>query len=344
MSKINFSKFNILYITGKKSFEFSGAKKYLIENIAKTKKINRFNDFSANPKFDDVKKGVKFFKEGNYNCIVAIGGGSVIDMGKLISFFVQKGIDEFSSTVGEPFFTSCPVIAIPTTAGSGSEETHFAVIYNKGVKYSIAHSSLKPIHKILNPNLAFNCSREQKLFSALDAFCQSIESYWSKSASNQSRKYALKALTLINENLENGLVNNDFNSFKKIVKGSNYAGKAINISKTTACHALSYFFTSKFSIPHGQAVAMIMPYVFDYHYKNMKDSKVMRELVRVLGFKSIDFYHEFRIYFSKLGLVYEFKELGIDLELNLVQLEKNVNQERLNNNPIKINISKLFIR
>ena len=76
----------------------------------------------------------------------------------------------------------------------------------------------------------------------------------------------------------------------------------------------------------------------------MKDSKVMRELVRVLGFKSIDFYHEFRIYFSKLGLVYEFKELGIDLELNLVQLEKNVNQERLNNNPIKINISKLFIR
>ena len=344
MPKLDLSLFNILYVTGKKSFESSGAKKYITENISKGRKINRFCDFSTNPKFDDVKKGVSFFNEGNYNCIVAIGGGSVIDMGKLISFFAVKGVNEFSRTVNKSFSASCPLVAIPTTAGSGSEETHYAVVYNNEIKYSIAHLSLKPIYKILNPNLAFNCPKDQRLFSALDAFCQSIESYWSKGATYQSKKYAIKALKLINENLISGILRNDFNSFKKIVKGSNYAGKAINISKTTSCHALSYFFTSKFNIPHGQAVAMIMPYVFDYHYKNMKESKVMNELVRVLGFKSSDFFQEFRKYFGKLGLVYEFINLGIDLNLYLDQLINNVNQERLKNNPIDINIIKLFKR
>ena len=83
---------------------------------------------------------------------------------------------------------------------------------NNEIKYSIAHLSLKPIYKILNPNLAFNCPKDQRLFSALDAFCQSIESYWSKGATYRSKKYAIKALKLINENLISGLLRNDFNS------------------------------------------------------------------------------------------------------------------------------------
>ena len=134
MTFYDLNKLNIFYVTGRKSFEFSGAKDYIINNISNGNNIlKQFNDFSANPKFDDVKKGVKLFKEGNYNCIVAIGGGSVIDMGKLIAFYAENGIDNFRTTVSEPFIVSCPVVAIPTTAGSGSEETHFAVIYNKGV-------------------------------------------------------------------------------------------------------------------------------------------------------------------------------------------------------------------
>lgn len=337
-------KLNILYVTGRKSFEFSGAKDYIINNISNGNTINQFNDFSANPKFDDVKKGVRIFKKGNYNCIVAIGGGSVIDMGKLIAFYAENGIDDFYTNVSEPFIVSCPVVAIPTTAGSGSEETHFAVIYNKGVKHSVAHPSLKPKYKILIPDFAFNCPQKQKLTSALDAFCQSIESYWSQGATEESQKYSLKALTLIKENLENGIIKNDFNAFKKIVKGSNYAGKAINISKTTACHALSYYFTSKFDIPHGQSVAIILPYVFEYHYKNMPNSSTMNTLIKLLDFETNDFVLEFKKYFNKIGFDDDFSTLGIDLKLHLDNLVENVNQERLKNNPIKINIHKLFIK
>ena len=216
MTLYDLNKLNIFYVTGKKSFELSGAKDYIINNISNGKILNQFNDFSANPKFDDVKKGVKLFKEGNYNCVVAIGGGSVIDMGKLIAFYAENGIVDFYTTVSEPFSVSFPIVAIPTTAGSGSEETHFAVIYNKGVKYSVAHPSLKPTYKILIPDFAFNCPKEQKLISALDAFCQSIESYWSKGATEESQKYSLMALTLLKENLENGLIKNDFNSFSEL--------------------------------------------------------------------------------------------------------------------------------
>ena len=342
MKKLDLSKSNILYVTGKKSFELSGAKDYIINNFSNLNKINQFNDFSANPKFDDVKKGIRFFREGNYNCIVAVGGGSVIDMGKLISFYLEKGTDSFSTIVNKSFSATCPIIAIPTTAGSGSEETHFAVVYNFGVKYSVAHSSIKPIKTIINPNFSFSCTPQQKLFSALDAFCQSIESYWSNGATTQSRKYSSNAIILLKENLEKGLIQNDFESFKNIVIGSNYSGKAINISKTTACHALSYYFTSNFNIPHGQAVAMLMPYIFDYHYKNMIESDVMKELVNLLNFKSTNFYYEFQNYFKKLGLVTDFQTFGIDIHAKIENIVQNVNQERLNNNPIKINLYKLF--
>lgn len=344
MTLHDLNKLNIFYVTGRKSFELSGAKDFIINNISRGEILNRFSDFSANPKFDDVKKGVKLFREGNYNCLVAVGGGSVLDMGKLIAFYAENGIDNFHTTIKKGFSVSFPLVAIPTTAGSGSEETHFAVIYNKGVKYSVAHPSLKPTHKIIIPDFAFNCPKEQKLFSALDAFCQSIESYWSRGATKESQKYSLKALKLLKENLEDGLIKNDFIAFKKIVEGSNYAGKAINISKTTACHALSYYFTSKFNIPHGQSVAMIMPYVFDYHYKNMPNSSSMNTLTELLDFETNDFYTEFKKYFKKIGFSYDFSTLGIDLKLNLNDLIKNVNQERLKNNPININFNTLFKR
>ena len=160
---------------------------------------------------------------------------------------------------------------------------------------------------------------------------------------NRVSKIFLKALYLLKENLEMDLSIMTL-MLLKIVEGSNYAGKAINISKTTACHALSYYFTSKFKIPHGKSVALIMPYVFDYHYKNMPNSRSMNTLIELLDFETNDFFSEFKKYFNKIGLVDDFSTLGIDLKLNLNDLIENVNLERLKNNPIKININTLFIK
>ena len=85
-----------------------------------------------------------------------------------------------------------------------------------------------------------------------------------------------------------------------------------------------------------------MPYVFDYHYKNMPNSSTMNTLTELLDFETNDFFTEFKKYFNKIGLTDDFETLGIDLKLHLNDLLKNVNQERLKNNPININITKLF--
>ena len=343
MNFIELKSNNKFFVTGKKSFELSGAKEYILNNFSSKKKIDRFYDFSSNPKFEDVKKGVDIFRKNNYDCIVAIGGGSVIDMAKLIAYFSEIGTDVFQYSKKLDLKIKCPIVAIPTTAGSGTEETHFAVIYHNKKKYSIAHPSLKPIIKIIKPELAFKCSKKQKIISALDAFCQSIESYWSKNSTPISREYSLKSLNLLIDNLEQGIILNDFNSFKNIVKASNYAGKAINISKTTACHALSYFFTTKYNIPHGQSVAMLMPYVFDYHIKNIKKSKKMNVLKEILSFESDDYISEFNNFYIKLGLNCNLDYLGINILNDIEDLKNNINLERLNNNPINIDLNKLFL-
>ena len=333
---------NIFYVTGKSSFTSSGAKDFVIKNFGDNVEQNKFCEFSANPKFCDVKKGVQKFKKNKYDVIVAVGGGSVIDMAKLISFFSDIGVKIFKTHLNNSCQSFTPIVAIPTTAGSGSEETHFAVVYNNGIKHSVAHQNLKPKKVILDPFFSFNCSAEQKLNSALDGYCQSIESYWSKGSTKISKEYAAEALKIYRTYLHDAIVNNNYKSFKKIVKASNLAGKAINISKTTSCHALSYFFTSKFGIPHGKAVAMIMPYVFQYHYEKIGNFDVMKDLIDLMDLKSTNYKNEIQSIFSKLGLMVKFKDNNIRIHKILDKLILNVNTERLKNNPVNIDIKKVF--
>ena len=333
---------NIFYVTGRHSFDKCGVKKYITKNISCGEPITRFYNFSPNPNLSDVAKGISQFKNGKYDCIVAAGGGSVIDMGKLIAYFLEHSIDKFPSSETSHSKELCPVIAIPTTAGSGSEATHFAVVYHQKKKYSIAHAGLKPALAILNPKFSFRCSLSQKIPSALDAFCQSIESYWSKGANSISKKHAFKALSLLTNNLESGIAGNDYEAFEKVFLASNYAGKAIDISKTTACHALSYHLTSKYSIPHGKAVAMLMPYVFDYHARHLRDSLAIKDIINILGFDRKCLHRDFKNFYHRIGFHDNLETLGISLDAIGDELSENVNQERLQNNPIKIDISQLF--
>jgi len=113
---------NIFLITGKKSFEICGAKS-IFKKILKNYKIKRFNDFKPNPNIEGINKGYDLFKKKKYDIIIAVGGGSSIDVAKAVKLFY------FNENKKE-----IPLIAIPTTAGSGSEATHFIVYYNKKQK------------------------------------------------------------------------------------------------------------------------------------------------------------------------------------------------------------------
>ena len=146
-------------------------------------------------------------------------------------------------------------IAIPTTSGTGSESTSIAVIYYNGKKLSIDHGSLLPQITILDYNFLITLSDYQKKSTMLDSLCQAIESYWSIGATNDSKKYSKQCISLILKNYKD-YIENKYGSYKEIIEASNYSGKAINISKTTAAHAMSYKITTMYNISHGHSVAL----------------------------------------------------------------------------------------
>lgn len=337
----------ILLLTGKKSFEISGGKDFF-SKIKESHNFIRFSDFTENPKFSDVKKGVEVFNTNQCDSIISIGGGSVIDMAKLISCMNKHDMEVNSFEELKEVKREVPFMAIPTTAGSGSEATTFAVVYFKGIKYSIEDESLLPDSVLLDPILSFNMPPYLKAVSGLDAFSQSIESYWSKKSTIESREYSNKALNLIWNNLYNSVVLNSFQAHEKVVLGANYAGKAINISKTTAPHALSYYFTGKHNIKHGHAVSLTLSKVYDYNEskvtgEDIHNKNVFSELNQILGIKEGNSILVINNFIKSLGVELNFSKLKIDIPKEFDEICLSINKQRLKNNPFEVNLKNILI-
>ena len=245
------------------------------------------------------------------------------------------------------------LIAIPTTSGSGSEATHFAVVYINSKKYSLAHIDyLLPDLVFLFPFLTYNLSGYQTAVSGIDAFSQSIESYWSVNSNEESIKYATQAIEIILNNLPDAVTKSSLDSKNKMIYASYLAGKAINISKTTGAHAISYYLTSKFHIAHGQAVALTLPQWFEYN-KNAGEErlndkrgirylrKMMSQLEELLDYKNCKPTKEsIKLFIEDVGLKTKLSELKIS-EAYLNDIVENTNLERMKNNPFSITKSGL---
>ena len=338
----------ILLVTGKSSYILSGARKIIDENLS-SKVLIHFNDFEINPKLDDAIKGAKLARENNIDLILSIGGGSVLDMSKLIKAFINNQSKEAMILEGNEEVSDCniPIIAVPTTAGSGSEATHFAVVYRDDKKYSVADKSLKPDAVVLDGSLVKSATKYQRACYALDALSQSIESAWAVSSSKDSIKISLKAIEMCRMHIKN-YVNacSDFDS-QKMLEASNLAGEAINITKTTAAHAWSYGFTSNHNIPHGHAVWLTLPKIFQLHLNGKDNSmndargpdhlkKISSKIEKILNLKSEN--NDISIQLEEfLNSINIFINLNDDIGLNFQQREKlstMVNVQRMLNNPI----------
>ncbi len=149
-----------------------------------------------------------------------------------------------------------PLIAIPTTAGTGSEATEFAVLYARQAKRSVLHSTLRPDVAVLDPTLTYSQPPRLTASTGLDAVSQALESMWSVRSTNDSIEVAERALRLGIENLEKAVLAPDPASRAGMLQAAHLAGQAINISHTTAPHALSYAMTIRHNVPHGMAVAI----------------------------------------------------------------------------------------
>lgn len=341
----------ILLVTGKSSYISSGAESFVNEAL-KGHMIFRFHEFDPNPTLDDLRKGLEVFSKYKPDCVIAIGGGSVLDMAKLINLFgstesnPSKYLDGQVAIGQNPLL---PMIVSPTTAGTGSEATHFSVLYREAVKYSVAERVMLPSIVILNPFLTVSMTAYQTACTGVDALAQGIESYWAVGATSQSQKYAVRAIKLSLQYLEQAVLNPDEASRKGMQEAAYWSGRAINISKTTLCHALSYSLTSHYGLPHGHAVGLTLPAVFLANSGVLKDDvnhpqgveyvrKKISSLCALLGVDSPEAGAQLlQLMFNRIGISSSWiSDHGFSPLQARSFVVQEVNTERLLNNPCKI--------
>lgn len=341
----------IFLVTGKSSYQSSGAQEK-IDQILSRYKVVHFSDFMQNPQFEDVQKGLVLFRKEMPDVVVAVGGGSVLDIAKSINILAAYGDDTQKYIRRElPLKNEGkPLVAIPTTSGTGSEATHFAVVYIKHKKYSLAHRDyMLPNYVILDPSLTFSLPPKITAATGVDALAQAVEAYWSVHSTEESKAYAKEAIPLILTHLETAVNNPTKESRIGMMKAANLAGKSINISFTTACHSLSYPLTSYFNIPHGHAVALTLGEIFVFNELIREDDcldqrgnayvqNTMKELIKLFGGRTAqEVNKKLKQLMDAIGLERNLYKLGVRTPADIELIIKDgFNSERMKNNPHKL--------
>jgi len=335
---------NILIVTGKKSFNSSGFKKLKIYKNFKSI-INIFLKKKEVPEINELKLLIKKINIFNPDLIIALGGGCVIDYAKLANGLhnIKDLKKKIKGNVLKINSKKTQILAIPTTAGSGAEATKFSVIYIDGIKYSVEHIFLKPDFYSLVPKLTINSSKTVRASSGFDAIAQAAEAFFSKKSSISSLKYSSRSLHYSIKNYLNFVNSPNLINVKNMLYAANYSGKAINIAKTNAPHALSYFFTTKFRIPHGMSVSIFFVEIFNFYYLTAYKKNDLLLIKRFNSFFKIINRHNilgFNNLFNKLIIDSGIKNYLIR-KFKKIKYKKNdlnyyCNTQRLNNSPVKI--------
>ena len=303
--------------------------------------VVEFTDFAPNPDIESAIAGADLCRRAGCDLIIACGGGSAMDVAKCIRLFreVDTSQDNFLQKL-QP--GKMPLIVIPTTAGTGSEATHFAVVYRDEKKLSVSEQDNIPQAVLWDADVLCSLPLKQKRAAYFDAFCHAIESYWSVNASDESRIYAAEALRLLAA-AEKSYLDDKASTLADtlMMLAANYAGRAINISKTTAAHAMCYKLTSMLGLPHGQAAALCLdvlwPHMLKIARKNgfcdLQDN--MEMIAAIWGEKdAASFSEKFHGMLCSHELIPKWTML--DKEQVIDALVKSVNIERLQNHPLKL--------
>ena len=319
-----------------------------IENMGKPHVL--FSDFTPNPIYEQVCKGIDLFQITKCDSILAVGGGSAIDVAKCIKLAVlaKEGnaslIPPLVSTRVECDGSKIPFIAIPTTAGTGSESTHNAVMYYEGAKQTVTNDGVLPDYAILEPSVLKTLPLYQKKCTMMDALCQGIESWWSVNSTEESYEYSRKTIELIMTNWRKYIFENDVEAAAQIMLAANYGGRAINITATTAAHAMSYKITSLYKFPHGHAVAVCLPEIWEYmigHMDKCIDSRgqdylinIFNDIAKAMGAETPT--KAIVIFREMMTLMELANPIAIKRDEELLVLSTSVNPVRLKNNPIAL--------
>ena len=302
--------------------------------------VYRFDDIQPNPLYESIEKGIEVYKKNNCDAIITVGGGSIMDIAKCIKLFMHMD-NSICYLDQEIIENDIPFIAVPTTAGTGSEATKYAIIYYNKEKVTVTHESSIPEAVLFDSSVLDTLPLYQKKATMLDALCHAIESMWAVKANEESQKYAYEAIKLVIDNLDAYLDNKQLGN-ENMLKAANIAGKAINITSTTAGHAMCYKLTGLYGLAHGHSVGLVVSALFPYIINHLDDyndlrgkdylisslNKIAEAMNKNNYIEACDFYLNL---YKKLDMPDpDAKESDFDILVN------SVNMSRLSNNPVKL--------
>jgi alcohol dehydrogenase class IV len=256
-----------------------------INALKEKNRVSHVKRIPPNPTQFDVCTMLDTIGREKPDTLLCIGGGSVIDSGKAISLFHHHYCEKKNFNADEVLRllqtkdylktpSSIPVIAVPTTAGSGSEATRWATIWDMSgkTKYSIEAEWLYPEQAWIVPETTLHMPARLTLSTGLDALCQATESYWSKNSNQISREFSLTAISLITQNLPAVLKHpQNLELRHKMCLGSLFSAFAFSNTRTTACHSISYPLTMLFGVEHGFAAAVTLFSIAKINFETIVD-------------------------------------------------------------------------
>ena len=316
-----------LFVTDKDLANLGMVKKIIKDLSDNFKDIKIFSNFSGNPSGDNVSDGVKIFKENKCDGVIAFGGGSGLDVGKAIAFMSgqERSIWDFED-IGDYWKRAndekiAPIIAVPTTAGTGSETGRASAIINKetGVKKIIFHPKILPSIAILDPYLTVDLSPRLTAATGMDALAHNLEAFCALGFHPMADGIALEGMRLVKNSLlvavkDGKNINARLEMLTAASMGSTAFQKGLG-----AIHSLSHPVNAQFNLHHGLSNAIFMPYVLTYNKKEIFDkiNSICDYLNLEKGFNSfINWIIELR---KDLKIPHKLSEV---IEMNKINLDK----------------------
>ena len=293
-----------------------------------------YSDISPNPDVSEVNCCSAVIRENGADIIAVVGGGSAIDLAKAASIAVPN-IEDYHGT-GKPVPAEhIPVIAVPTTSGTGSEVTCVAVLTNRetGKKCPINSDSFYPTAAIVDAELTLSVPPRVTASTGIDVLCHAVEGYWSKGHQPICDALAVYAARAVFENLTSAYENpSDIAAREALAEASVIAGLSFTLPKTTSSHACSFPLTSVYGIPHGEACGLTLDF---FTRINAEDSRT-QNLARLLGFKDADGLADeiFKLK-KRVGLRLDLCDLNLDSG-RINELVASSHHPNLDNNPVEI--------
>lgn len=350
---------SVILVTGKRSFMTSSYSKTLLQLFEKRGTKRHRVVISGEPSPETIDHAVKEFCNEEINLIVSIGGGSVIDAGKALSamIFKKESIMDYLEGIGnkEHPGTKIPLIAIPTTAGTGSEATKNAVISvigKNGFKRSLRHDNFVPDIAIVDPELTLSCPKNITAASGMDCFTQLIEAFLSDKANEYTNALAIEGIKAIKTSLISSYLNGDDINARN---GMSFAALTSGICLANAGLGVVHGFASSiggmYNIPHGVICGTLMAKANEINVRELRKNSGDHVALKKYAFlgkllldesgKSDDYYIDgFIQQLYKLTFDFElpgFKKFGLE-EKDIGLISKIT---EIKNNPVKLALADL---